>query len=100
MNLTNPMSPMSPTTPSRRRAFAAPSCRRSGAAKLSLSYESYVSSEPSNLSEPYEFDESCESQRVCYANLPLERCREAATRLRSGLAELVAGGVDLGTGSV
>lgn len=33
--------------------------------------------------------------RVCYANLPLDRTREAASRLRAGLAELAAGGVDL-----
>jgi katanin p60 ATPase-containing subunit A1 len=33
--------------------------------------------------------------RVCYANLPLESTRVAAERLRAGLAELAAGGVDL-----
>jgi len=33
--------------------------------------------------------------RVCYANLPLETTRVAAERLRAGLAELAAGGVDL-----
>ena len=33
--------------------------------------------------------------RVCYANLTLEKTREAAGRLRAGLAELAAGGVDL-----
>lgn len=33
--------------------------------------------------------------RVCYANLTLERTREAAARLRKGLAELAAGTVDL-----
>ena len=33
--------------------------------------------------------------RVCYANLPLETTRDAAERLRAGLAELAAGGVDL-----
>jgi katanin p60 ATPase-containing subunit A1 len=33
--------------------------------------------------------------RVCYANLPLEQTREAAARLRAGLEELAAGGVDL-----
>ena len=37
--------------------------------------------------------------RVCYANLSLERTREAAARLRAGLTELVAGGVDLKAGS-
>jgi len=33
--------------------------------------------------------------RVCYANLPLEKTREAASRLGAGLKELAAGGVDL-----
>ena len=33
--------------------------------------------------------------RVCYANLPLEKTREAAARLGAGLAELAAGQVDL-----
>ena len=33
--------------------------------------------------------------RVCYANLSLEKTREAAARLQAGLTELVAGGVDL-----
>jgi len=32
--------------------------------------------------------------RVCYANLEVERCREAAERLRRGLAELRERGVD------
>ena len=33
--------------------------------------------------------------RVCYANLPLERTRDAARRLRAGLEQLAAGAVDL-----
>ena len=33
--------------------------------------------------------------RVCYANLSLEKTKEAAARLRAGLTELAAGGVDL-----
>lgn len=33
--------------------------------------------------------------RVCYANLPLEKTRVAAQRLRAGLSELAGGGVDL-----
>ena len=33
--------------------------------------------------------------RVCYANLPLDRTREAATRLRAGLEALAGGTVDL-----
>ena len=33
--------------------------------------------------------------RVCYANLPLERSREAAKRLRNGLTELAEGKADL-----
>jgi len=33
--------------------------------------------------------------RVCYANLPLDRCREAARRLRAGLTELASGKVQL-----
>ena len=36
--------------------------------------------------------------RVCYANLSLEKTREAASRLRAGLTELVAGGVDYTSG--
>ena len=35
------------------------------------------------------------SIRVCYANLPLEKTREAAARLRAGLAELVEGRAEL-----
>ena len=33
--------------------------------------------------------------RVCYANLPLEKTREAAARLEAGLKELASGTVDL-----
>ena len=33
--------------------------------------------------------------RVCYANLPLEKTREAARRLRAGLEALASGAVDL-----
>ena len=33
--------------------------------------------------------------RVCYANKQLEETREAARRLRAGLAELASGSVDL-----
>ena len=33
--------------------------------------------------------------RVCYANLPLEKAKIAAERLRSGLQALAAGAVDL-----
>ena len=33
--------------------------------------------------------------RVCYANLPLEKTRVAAQRLRAGLTELATGSVDL-----
>ena len=32
---------------------------------------------------------------ICYANLSLEKTKEAAARLRAGLTELAAGGVDL-----
>ena len=35
---------------------------------------------------------------MCYANLSLEKTREAASRLRAGLTELVAGGVDYTSG--
>ena len=35
--------------------------------------------------------------RVCYANLPLEKTREAASRLREGLAALTSGSVELPT---